>query len=96
MANRVDHQAILNQYVKDNFTNELTVGSKRVINRLLRLMDDSSLFPINGKFNATNKAINKYNYLCQQAGMEVADCVYSYVETINQLISDIVNDSDNW
>jgi len=96
MATRTDYQAILDQYVKDNSSNPLTLSSKRVINKLLRKVDDSHLYPILGKFNATTRAINRYNRLSRYYGMELADCTYSYVESINSMISQIVNDPDNW
>jgi len=87
----INYQAILDNYVKDNLSVPLTVGNKRVVNKLLRKLDDSHLYPISGRYNATNRAINHYNYECNKYGMEICDCVYSYVATLEQMISDYVN-----
>lgn len=61
----------------------------RSINKLFREQDTSNLWPINGRFNATERAIRKarkYDY--KMYGLE-----YAYL--LDSLISDIVNNPKN-
>lgn len=64
----------------------LTLKEIRKANKELRLKDDSHLWPICGRFNATEKAIRQF----RRRGYE-ANSVYEYKEVINNLISIIVN-----
>ena len=66
----------------DNLKNEV---SKRKINRFFRLMDDSNLWPICGKFNATERAIRRIRK--NFPGMEGLE----YYLTLESEISRIVN-----
>lgn len=91
MDTRIDYQNMLRKYVEDNLSLPVTVTHKRVIHKFLRKLDDSNLYPIYGRFNATNRAINRYNRECRKYNMELCDSVYSYVITIQTIISDIVN-----
>lgn len=58
----------------------------RQINKEFRAKDDSHLWPILGKFNATERAI-------RQARKFDTD---EYEELLDELISKIVNDERNW
>lgn len=64
----------------------LTLKDIRKANKELRLKDDSHLWPIRGRFNATNRAIRQF----RRRGYDVSS-VYEYKEVINNLISTIVN-----
>jgi len=91
---KIEYQELrvkLDKYVNDYFVEYPTRKHRTAINKLLRAMDDSNLWPIHNKFNATNRAINRYNRLCVQYGCEIADSVYSYSETVQSIISEIVN-----
>ncbi len=62
--------------------------SLRVINKVFRLADESHLFPINGAFNATNRAINRYRKYFQANG----PCtILEYILGLENEISQIVN-----
>lgn len=87
----MDTRDKLNRYVQSHFTEPANRKNRAAVNKLLRAIDDSHLWPVCGNFNATERAINRYNRLCNQYGMEIADCVYSYAETIEGMISEIVN-----
>lgn len=68
---------------------ELDAMSVRQINRLFRDADDSRLWPICGKFNATERAIRRlrrlqHDGLCFNGSAE-------YAHTLDSIISDIVN-----
>jgi hypothetical protein len=62
----------------------------RAINKLFRQQDDSHLWPINGKFNATNRAIAKSSRIAKYNG-----CVYGleYAYQLDHFISQIVNNA---
>lgn len=66
--------------------NELT---KRQINALLRKEDDSHIWPICGRFNATERAIRKLKRL-EKEGLEVNKGLEYYL-TLNDIISQIIN-----
>lgn len=59
------------------------------VNRMFLAQDDSELWPICGKFNATKRAINRIRRL-EREGLELDDLL-AYALTIEQIISDIVN-----
>jgi hypothetical protein len=63
-------------------------------NKELRAKDESYKWPINGRFNATERAI-KYIRKLVQDGM-VIDSIDEYKGLVEMRISDIVNDSNNW
>jgi len=62
---------------------------RRDVNRLFLAQDDSKLWPICGKFNATKRAINRIRRL-EREGL-VLDDLLAYALTIEQITSDIVN-----
>lgn len=58
------------------------------INKLYRSQDESHLWPICGKFNATERAIRKARLFQVSSGAVYG---YEYSMLIDQLISEIVN-----
>ena len=60
----------------------------RAINSAYRAQDESGLWPISGKFNATERAIRQARKFQQANGTIYG---YEYSLTLDQLISDIVN-----
>lgn len=60
------------------------------INRLFRAQDESHLFPINNRFNATERAIRKAREFQRHSG-----AVYGleYALLLEDMLSDIVNNS---
>lgn len=74
-----------------NNVNEMSI---RQINAYFREHDESHLFPICGKFDVTERAIRKlrklrHDGLCVSEGLE-------YYLTLENMISEIVNDERNW
>ena len=63
------------------------------INRLFRNQDKSHLFPIKSKFNVTERAIKQAREF-----QRMTDAVYGleYCYLLDHLISEIVNNSENW
>ncbi len=59
------------------------------VNRMFLAQDDSGLWPICGKFNATKRAINRIRRL-EREGL-VLDDLLAYALTVEQAIGDIVN-----
>ena len=64
--------------------------SVRQINKYFRENDDSHLWPICGRFNATERAIRRVRKM-KRDGLCVNDG-YEYYLTLEKEISDIVND----
>jgi hypothetical protein len=60
------------------------LGSVRVINRLFRAQDDSDAWPIEGDFNATDRAIRTLRRLqaVDGAGLEYALCLHGEIGRI--------------
>lgn len=63
--------------------------SIRQINKVFRDNDESHLWPISGKFNATERAIRRLRPFGLYGGIEYANC-------LDDEISRIVNDERNW
>ena len=65
------------------------LGERRIINRLFRLQDDSHLWPVNGRFNVTERAVRRARAFERQA-----DCMspLEYAYFIETECSRIVND----
>ena len=75
---------------KELSVNEIYEMSIRQINAYFRSIDDSHLFPVCGKFNATERAIRRIRNkrregLCVEPG-------YEYYLTLENEIREIVND----
>jgi hypothetical protein len=66
------------------------VYNRTVINRLFRKMDESHLYPINGRFNATDAAIRRLQRL-QRDGLVIEDGL-EYALALDAEISRIVNE----
>ena len=66
----------------------------RQINKLFRDNDESGLWPVRGRFNATERAIRRVrrNVLPHLGGTGGAE----YAEILSNEISKIVNNSSNW
>lgn len=62
----------------------------KAINKLFREQDESHLFPIRGRFNATDRAIRKARVFQRDSGA-VYGLEYAYL--VDGIISDIVNNS---
>ena len=62
--------------------------SRRDINKMFRNNDESRLWPINGKFNATERAIRRVNRMERHNGSLYG---YEYAMAIDEEISKIVN-----
>jgi hypothetical protein len=60
----------------------------KAINRLYRKQDESHLYPINGRFDATERAIRKARAFQRESGA-VYGLEYAYL--IESMLSDIVN-----
>ena len=69
------------------------LSERRAINKLYREQDDSRLWPINGRFNVTARAIRQVNAFEQSSGA-IAGLEYCYV--LEGAMSHIVNDERNW
>lgn len=65
--------------------------SFRQINAYFRKHDDSHLWPICGRFNATERAIRRIRRYCRD-GMEVCSGLEYYL-TLEREISEIVNNA---
>lgn len=62
-------------------------------NKAARLLDESHLWPIRGKFNVTERAIRQ---LRVERRYIPIDDIETYRERLAQIESDIVNDPKNW
>ena len=66
---------------------------KKYVRKLFHAKDESHLFPIRNKFNATHRAICRANrYERDAGGMGWLEYIYA----IDQELSNIVNDESNW
>jgi hypothetical protein len=70
--------------------NEICEMSIRQINAFFRKNDESRLYPVLGRFNATERAIRRIRRY-RRMGMEV-NSGYEYYLTLEKEISEIVND----
>ena len=61
----------------------------RAINKMFRLQDTSNLWPVSGKFNATNRAIRRAQKWQRESGVSLQGLEYCYF--ISSEISSIVN-----
>lgn len=64
----------------------------RKVNNYFRGTDTSELYPINGKFNVTERAIRQLRKIRKECPMSVTEYAYA----LNSQISQIVNDERNW
>ena len=66
------------------------LANRAMINKLFRKQDESHLWPINGRFNATNRAIRRLQE-AQRDGLCIDDGL-EYALALDAEISNIVND----
>ena len=66
----------------------------RAINKLYRSQDDSHLWPINNKFNVTDRAIRKLNREYTRYNGAIYGLEYCYC--LENIMSEIVNNDKNW
>ncbi len=71
----------------------LTLKQKRTINKAFRDKDDSHLWPIEGAFNATDRAIRQASKIARANGEY--ETAFEYSECLHYLIGQIVNDPKN-
>lgn len=64
-------------------------ASKRTINRNFRAADESHLWPINGRFSATEIAIRRLRRFQAESGIALEG--YEYILALENEISNIVN-----
>ncbi len=69
------------------------LGAIRIINREYRRQDESHLFPIRGRFNATERAIRQARAFMRDNG-SMAPLEYAYF--LDNAQSEIVNNESNW
>ena len=72
---------------------ESSTTQRRIINRLFRKQDESDMWPINGKFNVTERAIRHAQKFERDGG---AMSPMEYALFLEQEMSRIVNDEKNW
>jgi len=72
---------------------EINQMSVREINKYFRSIDESDKFPIRGKFNVTERAIRRVRKVKGELDLNGG---LSYYLTLENEISNIVNDSRNW
>ena len=70
------------------------IENKKAINKLFLAQDESHLWPINGKFNITKRAIRKAQELARKTGESQYGLEYCY--TLDMIIGEIVNNEGNW
>jgi hypothetical protein len=67
--------------------------TRRSINKVLRAIDQSDLFPINGAFNVTERAFRSVNKL-ERANGTLSD--EEYILAVEEQCKEIVNNPKNW
>lgn len=72
----------------------LTLSDVRKVNRRLRKIDNSNLWPIRGRFNVTERAIRRVRQL-RRDGLGI-DSRVEYHQVVENEIGQIVNDERNW
>ena len=65
-------------------------SNRAKINEVFRAHDDSHLWPINGKFNATERAIRRIRRFMRESGHDLQGLEYAMA--LDEEIIDIVND----
>jgi hypothetical protein len=72
---------------------ETDMGQRRFINSEFKRQDDSDKWPIQGRFNVTERAIRHARKFEEQRGVMSP---YEYALFLEEDMSRIVNDSNNW
>ena len=66
----------------------------KAINKMFREQDESNLWPIRGRFNLTERAIKKAQKFQRESGQVMYGLEYAYL--LDEIMSEIVNNSNNW
>jgi hypothetical protein len=66
----------------------------RAVNRYYRDHDESHKWPIRSKFDATERAIRNARTWRRDSGVDVAGL--GYVELLETILTEIVNNESNW
>ena len=72
---------------------DIADGSRQIINKMYREQDESNMWPISNKFNATERAIRTACRFEKDAG-EMSPLEYAYF--LDAELSRIVNNERNW
>ena len=83
------YAANIADYYADGKTNRY---NREIINGIFRQHDDSDKWPINGRFNATERAIRKVRKFMRESGNDLAGLEYAL--TLDAEISRIVNNEN--
>lgn len=75
------------------YNTDVTDMNIREINALFRKNDESHLWPILNRFNATERAIRRIRKITRNNGTTGG---YEYALMLDEEISKIVNDERNW
>lgn len=67
-------------------------ANRAFINKEFRAADESHLWPINGKFDATERAIRAVRRYMRESGDDLAGLAYAYA--LDEELSRIVNSED--
>lgn len=78
------------QKIAEAASNKYELANIRAINKAFREADESHKWPVNGKFDATERAIRRVRK--EGGGLTGLE----YCEALDRALSDIVNDSKNW
>ena len=70
------------------------LAERRKINSVYRAFDDSHLWPTNGRFNVTERAIRQARQWQRDSGVSLTGIEYCLF--LEDLMSHIVNDERNW
>jgi hypothetical protein len=69
-------------------------ASRTAINKLYMNQDDSNLWPIRGRFNATKRAIARAQRFMADTGEDLDGLEYAGL--LDEIMSQIVNNPSNW
>lgn len=76
--------------VEDDMPNETNIMKlRKSVDNMFYQQDDSNLWPINGRFNVTKRAINRIKR-AEREGL-VLDDLLAYALTLENIMSEIVN-----
>lgn len=66
-------------------------ANRAAINRAFRAADESHLWPINGRFNATERAINRVQRYMRETGEDLTGLAYALI--LDDELSRVVNEA---
>ena len=85
-------QYLTSEQIAEKTDNLDGLANKRAINKLYRNQDESHLYPINGNFDATERAIRQVRQFIHDSGCDSYGLEYCYM--IEERLSSIVNNPD--